>query len=1207
MQQSDATVSTSRDQFFLERIGFFFTQCFLHARGVHHKKVSLIVAFGLFLIVVCFPSAKAEAAIQFVGSTTASGDNAAYNLSLTGLTGGISSTAAQDDFVVVVNTYVGTADGNPGVGTAGYTEMADLYANNNRDVNFSVNYKFMTATPDTTVSCNGSATAGSASTCLAMVFRGVDLTTPMDVASTTATSNTTEDVDCPAITPVTSGSYVLCTGGGAGANVDAAIPAIAGYAHAYLQFDSTNYTSASVGAYKAWTSGAEDPAAFVMDLGTQANNSMAALTMALREQRTVSLSSASNQVFSYAQATTTISTITITDNVGASVTAANDIRIRIASTSLTMKWDTTDTTATFGGTASGKVSNPVSYENNGTTLVIPVDTNFSAGETLTVSGLSFTQFLGTSTATTGLNMYLAGGSDAVSDGADDKTIVIYSALPTLTTPTATAISSTTATLGGTIVSNGGGLTARGTCWGTTPSPVTNCVAEGGTGTGVFTQARTGLSQATFIYARAYATNATGTAYSSDTLFLTEGTFVPGTENVTAVGTSTATIGGTILGSFSTFTTATDTPEANIKALTVDSVNGVLYAGSDTNGYIYRCLLSTGCDSTGDFTIVYDTASTDMFALTIASSTLYVAAITGAGFGTIHRCLLSTGCDASGDFTEVLSSPVDFFYSFTVDSVNGVLYVGGSYAGTQESIHRCLLSTGCEDWGDFSQAYSTFVSQKIISLTIASSTLYAGTDTEGIIYRCLLSTDCDATVDYTTAFDTTETKILSLAFDSVNGVLHVGTSPNGIFYPCLLTTGCDASGDFNSPANTADDEIYSIIFSSTTRYAATGPRGVIYACFLPTGCDGLGAFTTATDTPATAIYALAIDSANNALYAGSGADGIIYKSEIGPAYPITERGTCWGTSPSPVTNCLATSGTSTGAFTHARTGLPSGTLIYARAYVTYASGTAYSADISTTTLSVPPTTLSSASNQVFSYAQATTTISTITITDNVGASVTAANDIRIRIASTSLTMKWDTTDTTATFGGTASGKVSNPVSYENNGTTLVIPVDTNFSAGETLTVSGLSFTQFLGTSTATTGLNMYLAGGSDAVSDGADDKTIVIYSALPTLTTPTATAISSTTATLGGTIVSNGGGLTARGTCWGTTPSPSPTVLQKAVQERVSSRRHAPAFRRPPSSTPVPMPQTLPAPHTQVTPSSSPKAPSYRVRRMSPQWERVLQR
>ena len=87
---------------------------------------------------------------------------------------------------------------------------------------------------------------------------------------------------------------------------------------------------------------------------------------------------------------------------------------------------------------------------------------------------------------------------------------------------------------------------------------------------------------------------------------------------------------------------------------------------------------------------------------------------------------------------------------------------------------------------------------------------------------------------------------------------------------------------------------------------------------------------------------------------------------------------------------------------------------------------------------------SASNQTFAYQQATTAISAITVTDDAtAASITAANDLRIVIATTSANMRWDTTDTTATFGGTASAKVSNPVSYLGNGEILVIPVDVDF--------------------------------------------------------------------------------------------------------------------------------------------------------------------
>jgi len=55
--------------------------------------------------------------------------------------------------------------------------------------------------------------------------------------------------------------------------------------------------------------------------------------------------------------------------------------------------------------------------------------------------------------------------------------------------------------------------------------VTNCTAEGGTTTGVFTQAVTGLTPSTTYYFRGYAINATGTAYSAD------GTFTTATEDV----------------------------------------------------------------------------------------------------------------------------------------------------------------------------------------------------------------------------------------------------------------------------------------------------------------------------------------------------------------------------------------------------------------------------------------------------------------------------------------------------------------------------------------------------------------------------------------------------------------------------------------------------------------------------------------------------
>ena len=106
--------------------------------------------------------------------------------------------------------------------------------------------------------------------------------------------------------------------------------------------------------------------------------------------------------------------------------------------------------------------------------------------------------------------------------AESVLIPTVPSLPTLSSLTATSTTETTAVLGATVDTIGGSnLTARGICYGTTPTP-TNCTAGTGTSTGVFTVSITGLATSTNYYYRAYATNASGTAYTSDSTFYTEG-------------------------------------------------------------------------------------------------------------------------------------------------------------------------------------------------------------------------------------------------------------------------------------------------------------------------------------------------------------------------------------------------------------------------------------------------------------------------------------------------------------------------------------------------------------------------------------------------------------------------------------------------------------------------------------------------------------
>jgi len=142
-----------------------------------------------------------------------------------------------------------------------------------------------------------------------------------------------------------------------------------------------------------------------------------------------------------------------------------------------------------------------------------------------------------------------------------------------------------------------------------------------------------------------------------------------------------------------------------------------------------------------------------------------------------------------------------------------------------------------------------------------------------------------------------------------------------------------------------------------------------------------------------------------------------------------------------------------------------------------------------------TSISTASNQTFALSQASTPLSTITVTDASTPTVTAANDIRIKIATSTVHMLFDTTDTTVTLGGTASGKVSGTVSYEGSGSVLVLNVTNDFAGSDTLTISDLAYTSFSATNTATTSLRVYMGGASDITADAVDDKTVTITGSL----------------------------------------------------------------------------------------------------------------
>ncbi len=97
-------------------------------------------------------------------------------------------------------------------------------------------------------------------------------------------------------------------------------------------------------------------------------------------------------------------------------------------------------------------------------------------------------------------------------------------LPTLSTTTISAITSTAANSGGNITWNGGAnITSRGVCWSTSPNPTVALTTKttNGTGSGSFSSTLSGLNSNSQYYIRAYATNSVGTAYGNQVIFTTQ--------------------------------------------------------------------------------------------------------------------------------------------------------------------------------------------------------------------------------------------------------------------------------------------------------------------------------------------------------------------------------------------------------------------------------------------------------------------------------------------------------------------------------------------------------------------------------------------------------------------------------------------------------------------------------------------------------------
>lgn len=226
--------------------------------------------------------ANAATGIQYVGAATGQGftSGGTVTVSLTGLTGGISSSAQIGDIVVISIGVAGSTNA-PAIPTvSGYTQAATAGANDTNATRIYTGYKVLTSA-DTSVSYTWVASNGS-SAAYVSVWRNVDATYPLDITTQFIGTQNTVLANPLAITPVTLGAYIIAAAAGANSAAGNAIYSSSDLTDFRTASEGSTYDLSIGGGYKQWTSGAFNPAAFTFSAGDSSTYSNASTTLALR-------------------------------------------------------------------------------------------------------------------------------------------------------------------------------------------------------------------------------------------------------------------------------------------------------------------------------------------------------------------------------------------------------------------------------------------------------------------------------------------------------------------------------------------------------------------------------------------------------------------------------------------------------------------------------------------------------------------------------------------------------------------------------------------------------------------------------------------------------------------------------------------------------------------------------------------------------------
>lgn len=229
-------------------------------------------------------------ALQYVGGTSGTGTTNGYAVSLNGtLTGGIASSPAAGDLVVVFTGFGNTASSAPAVSgnnSGAYsTATAAQHVNDTWDTEFASFYKIMGGTPDTSLSITRTANGAYGGGTTVQVWRGIHDTNPFIGAATPASGINTSAINPPAYNPAVTGALIIAGGAGTQATTGVAFTGFTGMSNFLSAYgDGTTSDTAVAMASFIYAGVSYDPPVASGGTVGNASSSWAGVTIAFRPQ-----------------------------------------------------------------------------------------------------------------------------------------------------------------------------------------------------------------------------------------------------------------------------------------------------------------------------------------------------------------------------------------------------------------------------------------------------------------------------------------------------------------------------------------------------------------------------------------------------------------------------------------------------------------------------------------------------------------------------------------------------------------------------------------------------------------------------------------------------------------------------------------------------------------------------------------------------------